>query len=213
MESLNLHSVRRAVRHPARPGHCTGLRRVFHGCSSTHFSHNLANPARHRLGNPRNLVGRPDPRRSCRCGFQVHLTAYGVGFLGGFALCVWVLFRRWRMARVMKEQDDDHWFWGKQMIACLDDLKVELDRHQPPVVDREIMPALDGTPDDMFVWFICEKAMDVETLKTAESPLKSLLKDRMKERGFPGSSISSLRVGSTSLEDIENGGGRFYFFR
>lgn len=27
-----------------------------------------------------------------------HLAAYGVGFLGGSALCGWILFRRWRLA-------------------------------------------------------------------------------------------------------------------
>lgn len=27
-----------------------------------------------------------------------HLAAYGTGFLGGIAVCGWVLFRRWRMA-------------------------------------------------------------------------------------------------------------------
>jgi len=111
------------------------------------------------------------------------------------------------------KNDDDNWYWGKQMVACFDDLRKEFGVHHPPVVDREIMPQFSGSPDDMFLWFICEKADDVQRLKSNEGPLKSRIQDRMKIRGFPNSATDSLQVGSTSLEDIEEGGGRFYYFR
>jgi hypothetical protein len=32
-----------------------------------------------------------------------HLTAYGVGFLGGIVLSLWVLFQRWRLARSVRQ--------------------------------------------------------------------------------------------------------------
>jgi hypothetical protein len=31
--------------------------------------------------------------------FWAHSAAYGVGFLGGIAVCAWVLYRRWRMGK------------------------------------------------------------------------------------------------------------------
>ncbi len=112
-----------------------------------------------------------------------------------------------------KEMNPDPWHWGKQMIACLDDLRIELQKHQPPVVDWEIMPSFTGSADDIFVWFICDTTADVEGLKATEDSLKAKIQDCMKAHKFPASAVSSLQVGSTSLEDIEKGGGRFYFFR
>ena len=112
----------------------------------------------------------------------------------------------------MKNEDDD-WYWGEQMIACFEDLRGELAQHHPPVVDREIMPQFSGRPEDMFLWFICERGIDVPKLKSIEGLLKSRIQGCMEIRGFPTSAVNSLQVGSTSLEDIEEGGGRFYYFR
>jgi hypothetical protein len=111
------------------------------------------------------------------------------------------------------KKNDDRWYWGKQMIGCFEDLRAELSKHQPPVVDSEIIPAFSGSPAAMVVWFICESAGDVQKLKSTEDLLRSRIQARMETRGFPPSAVSSLRVASTSLEDIEKGGGRFYYFR
>jgi hypothetical protein len=75
------------------------------------------------------------------------------------------------------------------------------------------MPHFDGRPDDMFIWFICERAADVPLAEAQRLELQAAFQQRMSARGFPKQAVDTLRSGVTSLEDIEAGGGRFYFFR
>jgi hypothetical protein len=82
------------------------------------------------------------------------------------------------------EMNADHWFWGNQVVACIDDLRYELEEHQPRIVDREIIPSFTGSPDGISVWLIGEKAADLEKLKIAQGTLKARIKECMKARGF-----------------------------
>ncbi len=76
------------------------------------------------------------------------------------------------------------------------------------------MPRLDGQPDDMFVWFICRTRPDKEMFRDAELRSKTnALKESTARAGFPDQAIASRRTNVTSMEDIEDGGGRFLSFR
>jgi hypothetical protein len=108
---------------------------------------------------------------------------------------------------------DDHWKWGKTMLACVTALRAN--QTAPCVfIDQELIPHLDGRPDDMFVWFICRTSADKEAFRCSQlAPISDALKERMAGAGFPDYAIASLRTDVTSKEDIEAGGGRFGFFR
>lgn len=83
-----------------------------------------------------------------------------------------------------------------------------------PFVDCEIIPPFDGSPDDIFVWFICDTILLRERFRAdALSAATERLRIMAVEAGFPLSSAETLRSDVTSKEDIEKGGGRFYFFR
>jgi hypothetical protein len=108
---------------------------------------------------------------------------------------------------------DDHFCWGTELVACFDELRPAFARRSPPIVDREIMPHLDGRPDDIFIWFICERAADVTLAEAHRRELQAAIQERMVAHGFPKHAVDTLQSGVTSLEDIEVGGGRFYYFR
>jgi hypothetical protein len=83
-----------------------------------------------------------------------------------------------------------------------------------PFVDWEVMPPFDGSPDGVFVWFICSTPSDsgsfrVDALTDATNRLRSLAIDA----GLPERSATTLRTDVTSHAEIEAGGGRFHFFR
>ena len=113
----------------------------------------------------------------------------------------------------MPDSNDHDWHWGNQMLACFDDLRESFAERDPPIVDREVIPPFCGKPDDMFIWLICEHHDDVSRMSDDADALASLLRSRMTSRGFPESAVDTVGVSFTSLQDIEAGGGRFYFFR
>ena len=109
--------------------------------------------------------------------------------------------------------DDDRWRWGKLLMACFDHLQPILARRDPPVVDREIIPDFGGGPDGFSIWLVCSNSNEVSRLSVQHDELRTLFVDAMSSRGFPKAACESLRVLFTSHEDMEAGGGRFYFFR
>jgi hypothetical protein len=109
--------------------------------------------------------------------------------------------------------DDDRWRWGKLLMACFDHLQPILARRDPPVLDREIIPDFVGGPDGLSIWLICSNSNEVSRLSLQHDELRTLFADAMSSHGFPKLACESLRVLFTSHEDIEAGGGRFYFFR
>ena len=107
----------------------------------------------------------------------------------------------------------DTWRWGKSLVACFDELRQQLAEHQPPVVDREVIPSFTGTPDKLVLWLICAKKSQVPKLKRQAADLRALFTEAMARHEFPQSARDALWLGFTSLEHIEEGGGRFAFFR
>jgi hypothetical protein len=103
--------------------------------------------------------------------------------------------------------------WGTLIVSCTERLR---DSAECPVpfVDCEVMSPFDGSPDGIFVWFICDtvalkERFRAEALVSATRRLRTIAM----EAGFPAASTETLRSDVTSKEDIEKGGGRFYFFR
>jgi hypothetical protein len=109
--------------------------------------------------------------------------------------------------------DDERWKWGKAMLACIAEVKAR-QTSSCVFTDQEVMPRFDGRPDDMFVWFICRTKAEKEKFKRSRlGKNNEVLKDRMARANFPAQAIESLGTDVTSEEDIQAGGGRFFFFR
>jgi hypothetical protein len=62
------------------------------------------------------------------------------------------------------------------------------------------------------IWLTCSNSNEVSRPSAQNDELRALFVDAMLTRGFPKAACESLRVLFTSHEDIEAGGGRFYFF-
>lgn len=105
------------------------------------------------------------------------------------------------------DSNQKHFSWALLVVDCMKQLKVE----GLPFVDQEVMPNLDGSPEGIFAWFICEHfyAKEEFDLQAATDALKNKLRDAE----FPQQALETLRTGVTSQTEIEDGGGRFHFFR
>jgi hypothetical protein len=103
--------------------------------------------------------------------------------------------------------------WGSLLVGCLRELR-ESRPTAVPFVDWEVVPRLDERPDGAFVWFICKTSTLRDRFRLKGLPEAT---DRLRtiavEKGFPADAAATIRTDATSLEDIEAGGGRFYFFR
>jgi len=103
--------------------------------------------------------------------------------------------------------------WGTLIVSCTKQLR-DSGECPVPFVDCEVLPPLDGSPDGIAIWFICDtvalkERFRVEALMSATRRLRTVAI----EAGFPAASAEILRSDVTSKEDIEKGGGRFHFFR
>ena len=112
-----------------------------------------------------------------------------------------------------RKQREIQYRWLRLAIVCFDELKTNRLNWSPQIVDREFIGNLDGKPVDMFIWLICEARCDVETLRANAPEFLDLYRELLLARGFPREAADTLRTDATSLEDIEAGGGRFYYFR
>jgi hypothetical protein len=110
--------------------------------------------------------------------------------------------------------EGDRWKWGKLMVACVDALRVAQTDAECPFVDHEVIPPFTGSPDGVGVWFICSTKKKRERFEESElSRQTEALKRKMSEVGFPPTAITTVDVSATSLEEIEEKGGRFAYFR
>ena len=103
--------------------------------------------------------------------------------------------------------------WAGLIVACTKRLRDSL-VCPVPFVDCQIIPPLTGSPDNIGVWFICDTILEKERFRSdALSFATQRLRTMAVEDGFPAASAETLRSDVTSEEDIQRGGGRFYFFR
>jgi len=97
--------------------------------------------------------------------------------------------------------------WALGVVDCMRSLRAE----GFAFVDQEVIPNLDGSPNEISAWFICEdystkERFDLEAASNA-------LRDKLRIAEFPSSGIATLQTAVTSESEIQAGGGRFYFFR
>jgi hypothetical protein len=103
--------------------------------------------------------------------------------------------------------------WGIMIVACMRRLR-DSGECVVPFVDCEVLPHFDGSPDDIFAWFICNDGVANERFRAEALMDPTRRRCAMAiEAGFPRESTDTLRTDVTSEEDIEAGGGRFAFFR
>ena len=105
------------------------------------------------------------------------------------------------------------WRWGRLIVDCMKRLR-DMDACSVTFVDYEVIPDFTGSPEKMFVWFICDtRALKLQFRDSALISCSARLRGMALEAGFPETAAASLMTDVTSQEEIEAGGGRFYFFR
>jgi len=103
--------------------------------------------------------------------------------------------------------------WGDLIVASVRRLR-DSGACAVPFVDFEVIPPFDGSADGIFVWFICETAAAKDIFNATELlNATRRLQGIAVEDGFPKSGAETLRSAVTSKPEIEQGGGRFNFFR
>ena len=97
--------------------------------------------------------------------------------------------------------------WALVVVDCMKALSGK----EFPFVDQEVIPNLDGSPNEISAWFICE---DYSTKERFDLDAASnALMEKLRITDFPRSGITTLQTAVTSESEIQAGGGRFYFFR
>jgi hypothetical protein len=83
------------------------------------------------------------------------------------------------------------------------------------VADVEVIPDLTGAPEGMFIWFIFGTTEEADRAKRPDDAGRLIERARteLNAAGFPVEALPTVEFDSTSLPEIEAGGGRFYFFR
>jgi hypothetical protein len=116
--------------------------------------------------------------------------------------------------RVCASSTREHFEWGVLVVDCLKDLRKRTGFIAVPFNDYEVLPSFDGRPDDIFVWFICETKTDANRFRESSLPdATDALKTELSARGFPQAALASMKSDCVSAQEIEAGGGRFFYFR
>ena len=114
----------------------------------------------------------------------------------------------------MKSKEKDCWKWGRLMIKLLDEMKERNLFDEFKVIDWEVIPDFSGSADNMFVHLICNKKTDkVVLLEDKKKDLFSNIREEMKNYGFSKLAVESIDFNIVSFEEINEGGGRFLYFR
>lgn len=83
--------------------------------------------------------------------------------------------------------------------------------HRP--VDVEVIPNFSGDADRIEAWLIFDTRERAESAEASSTLLRSRALDVLRAAGFPSGALKSFRLSVTSVAEIEEGGGRFAFFR
>jgi hypothetical protein len=120
-----------------------------------------------------------------------------------------------KRARQAEEADEARSRFRWALLASDALRKISLSELGLSVVDVEILPDLSGDPNGMCGYIIFASRAEVKRAHRpgAASSIESKVRSGLADAGFPSSAIESFEVRTTSLPDIEAGGGRFHFFR
>lgn len=120
-----------------------------------------------------------------------------------------------KRARQAEEADEARSRFRWALLAGDALRKISLSELGLSVVDVEILPDLSGDPNGMCGYIIFASRAEVKRAHRpgAASSIESQVRTVLADAGFPSSAIGSFEVRTTSLPDIEAGGGRFHFFR
>lgn len=120
-----------------------------------------------------------------------------------------------KRARQAEEADEARSRFRYALLASDALRKISLKKLGLSVVDVEILPDLSGDPNGMCGYLIFASRADVKRAHRpgAASSIESEVRSGLADAGFPSSAIASFEVRTTSLPDIEAGGGRFHFFQ
>jgi len=81
------------------------------------------------------------------------------------------------------------------------------------IVDVELIPNFNGSPEGLFCWFILGTEREKLTAKSRASEIEAEARRLLAQVGFPAVAIPSFKFGYTCQPEIDAGGGRFAFFR
>ena len=83
------------------------------------------------------------------------------------------------------------------------------------LVDVEVIPDFTGRPEGMFAWLIFQTREQAHAAKdaAAAAAYQAHARQLLAGAGFPPAALPSFALGFTSESEIEEGGGRFHFFR
>jgi hypothetical protein len=93
--------------------------------------------------------------------------------------------------------------------------KISLEELGLSIVDVEILPDLTGDPKGMCGYLIFATRAEMRRAQKpgATRSIEAKVRSALANAEFPSSAIASFEIRTTSLPDIEKGGGRFNFFR
>lgn len=83
------------------------------------------------------------------------------------------------------------------------------------LVDAEVIPDFSGRPEQMSAWLIFATRERAQAAKATarRAALEARARELLVAAGFPDDALASFRLDVTSEPEIEEGGGRFSFFR
>lgn len=79
--------------------------------------------------------------------------------------------------------------------------------------DVEVIPTFSGEPDRMEAWLIYADRARASQAHRVVGALRERAAEVLAQAGFPGDALRSFRLNLTSIDDIEERGGRRAFFR
>jgi len=101
---------------------------------------------------------------------------------------------------------------AKTVVRAMDTIMLS-QSCEPRFVDTEVIPPFDGSPEDIWVWFIVDRSDEIPGFQeNCFEDSMVLLKQELRLLGFPENALETLRGNVTSREDIQNAGGRFAYF-
>jgi hypothetical protein len=81
------------------------------------------------------------------------------------------------------------------------------------VADAEIIGDFDGSPERISAWLIFGTRHEAERARASHDALRARAREVLDRAGYPADAVKTVELLFTSEPEIEEGGGRFLFFR